>query len=158
MLINYFLRHLTESTHFCALKARSDSYHWRWACVYSLSSILGYPKKLKIFYLLIDLCHNFYYDSCIFRIIFWSEWGKSTITFCQRYWRRTWFQKTGNVSLSASLFWKRCAFRELIYKTGGVQFITTRILMVDLLTNRIPIHDVAGIFVYQAHEYTHWFA
>ncbi|KAI1718544.1 DNA repair endonuclease XPF [Ditylenchus destructor] len=42
--------------------------------------------------------------------------------------------------------------RELIYKVGGVQFVTSRILMVDLLTNRVPIDKVAGIVVYRAHE------
>ena len=40
----------------------------------------------------------------------------------------------------------------MIYKTGGVQFITSRILMVDLLTDRVPIDKVAGILVYRAEE------
>jgi DNA excision repair protein ERCC-4 len=42
--------------------------------------------------------------------------------------------------------------RELVYKTGGVQFVTSRILMVDLLTNKVPIDRIAGILVYRAHE------
>jgi len=42
--------------------------------------------------------------------------------------------------------------RERIYKTGGVQFVTSRIFMVDLLTNRVPLDDIAGILVYRAHE------
>lgn len=43
-------------------------------------------------------------------------------------------------------------FRELIYKTGGVQFVTLRIFMVDLLTDRVPLDNIAGILVYRAHE------
>jgi DNA excision repair protein ERCC-4 len=42
--------------------------------------------------------------------------------------------------------------REKIYMTGGVQFITARVLMVDLLTERVPIDKIAGIVVYRAHE------
>jgi DNA excision repair protein ERCC-4 len=42
--------------------------------------------------------------------------------------------------------------RELIYNTGGVQFVTSRILMVDLLTGRVPTDRVAGILVYRAHQ------
>ena len=32
-------------------------------------------------------------------------------------------------------------------------FITTRILVVDMLVERIPIHLVSGILVYKAHKY-----
>ena len=35
---------------------------------------------------------------------------------------------------------------------GGVQFITSRLLMVDLLTDRVPVKNVTGIVVYRAHE------
>ncbi|PAV70864.1 hypothetical protein WR25_02261 [Diploscapter pachys] len=42
--------------------------------------------------------------------------------------------------------------REAIYLEGGCQFITSRILIVDLLTGRIPIQNVACIFVYRAHK------
>jgi len=34
-----------------------------------------------------------------------------------------------------------------------VLFITTRILVVDMLVERIPIHLVSGILVYKAHKY-----
>uniref|UniRef100_A0A915DY22 DNA repair endonuclease XPF n=1 Tax=Ditylenchus dipsaci TaxID=166011 RepID=A0A915DY22_9BILA len=42
--------------------------------------------------------------------------------------------------------------RELIYRIGGVQFITSRILMVDLLIDRVPLDKIAGILVYRAHQ------
>lgn len=35
---------------------------------------------------------------------------------------------------------------------GGVHFITSRILMVDLLQERVPVKNVAGIIVYRAHQ------
>jgi len=34
-------------------------------------------------------------------------------------------------------------------------FITTRILVVDMLVERIPIHLVSGILVYRAHKYAY---
>ncbi|CAJ0950454.1 unnamed protein product, partial [Mesorhabditis belari] len=42
--------------------------------------------------------------------------------------------------------------REALYLQGGVQFITSRILMVDFLTNRVPAKMVAAILVYRAHQ------
>ncbi|XP_052863284.1 DNA repair endonuclease XPF [Anopheles cruzii] len=42
--------------------------------------------------------------------------------------------------------------RERTYLQGGIQFISTRILVVDLLKNRIPIELITGIFVVRAHE------
>ncbi|XP_035780009.1 DNA repair endonuclease XPF-like [Anopheles albimanus] len=42
--------------------------------------------------------------------------------------------------------------RERNYLQGGIQFISTRILVVDLLKNRIPIELITGIFVVRAHE------
>lgn len=42
--------------------------------------------------------------------------------------------------------------RELVYLEGGVLFITTRILVVDLLMERIPAHLITGILVYRAHR------
>jgi DNA excision repair protein ERCC-4 len=41
--------------------------------------------------------------------------------------------------------------REKVYLEGGIQFITTRILVVDLLKKRIPISLITGIFVLRAH-------
>lgn len=35
---------------------------------------------------------------------------------------------------------------------GGIHFITSRILMVDLLQNRVPVKNVAGIIVHHAHQ------
>lgn len=42
--------------------------------------------------------------------------------------------------------------RERVYLQGGIQFISTRVLVVDLLKNRIPIELITGIFVVKAHE------
>ncbi|XP_058451178.1 DNA repair endonuclease XPF isoform X2 [Malaya genurostris] len=42
--------------------------------------------------------------------------------------------------------------REQVYLLGGIQFISTRILVVDLLKNRIPVELITGIFVVKAHE------
>lgn len=44
------------------------------------------------------------------------------------------------------------AERERVYLLGGIQFISTRVLVVDLLKNRIPIELITGIFVVKAHE------
>ncbi|KAJ8040533.1 DNA repair endonuclease XPF [Holothuria leucospilota] len=42
--------------------------------------------------------------------------------------------------------------RQAVYLEGGVLFITSRILVVDLLTDRIPAHLVSGIIVNKAHK------
>jgi len=39
-----------------------------------------------------------------------------------------------------------------VYMKGGVLFVTSRILVVDLLTDRLPTHLVTGIIVYRAHK------
>ncbi|CAJ0564564.1 unnamed protein product, partial [Mesorhabditis spiculigera] len=44
------------------------------------------------------------------------------------------------------------ADRQALYLQGGVHFITSRILMVDFLTDRIPAKMVAVILVYRAHQ------
>jgi len=52
--------------------------------------------------------------------------------------------------------WLHAMFcRASIYLEGGVLFITTRILVVDMLVERIPVHLVSGILVYKAHKYVH---
>uniref|UniRef100_A0A182P284 DNA repair endonuclease XPF n=1 Tax=Anopheles epiroticus TaxID=199890 RepID=A0A182P284_9DIPT len=47
---------------------------------------------------------------------------------------------------------KTAAERERAYLQGGIQFISTRILVVDLLKKRIPIELITGMFVVRAHE------
>uniref|UniRef100_A0A0K0DMS5 ERCC4 domain-containing protein n=1 Tax=Angiostrongylus cantonensis TaxID=6313 RepID=A0A0K0DMS5_ANGCA len=42
--------------------------------------------------------------------------------------------------------------REAVYLEGGVQFLTSRIFLVDLLTDRAPVENVACIMVYHAHQ------
>ncbi|XP_054730042.1 DNA repair endonuclease XPF [Anastrepha obliqua] len=41
--------------------------------------------------------------------------------------------------------------RERVYLEGGIQFISTRILVVDMLKKRIPIELITGIVVMRAH-------
>lgn len=42
--------------------------------------------------------------------------------------------------------------RKEIYMNGGVLFVTERILVVDLLSNRVPLDLVTGLIVYKAHK------
>jgi len=42
--------------------------------------------------------------------------------------------------------------RETVYKGGGILHITTRILVVDLLMERIPVNLITGIIIYKAHR------
>ncbi|XP_031784580.1 DNA repair endonuclease XPF isoform X2 [Nasonia vitripennis] len=42
--------------------------------------------------------------------------------------------------------------REVMYLEGGVLFISGRILVVDLLKNRVPLNLVSGMLVYRAHS------
>ncbi|XP_065833923.1 DNA repair endonuclease XPF-like isoform X2 [Oscarella lobularis] len=44
--------------------------------------------------------------------------------------------------------------RESLYLSGGVLFITSRILVVDMLRNQIPTHLIHGIIVNHAHKVT----
>jgi DNA excision repair protein ERCC-4 len=45
----------------------------------------------------------------------------------------------------------QCFSREKVYLEGGIQFLTTRIFVVDLLKRRIPISLITGIIVLRAH-------
>lgn len=42
--------------------------------------------------------------------------------------------------------------REAMYKRGGVIFVSSRILVVDLLMDRMPAALVSGVFILRAHE------
>lgn len=44
--------------------------------------------------------------------------------------------------------------RQLLYASGGVLSITSRILIVDMLTKRLPTALVAGILIANAHTIT----
>lgn len=39
-----------------------------------------------------------------------------------------------------------------MYLSGGIHFVTTRILVVDMLKRRIPIEKITGIIVLRAHQ------
>ena len=43
--------------------------------------------------------------------------------------------------------------REAVYKRGGVVFITSRILVVDLLRRQCPVSSVSGLLIWSAHKY-----
>lgn len=38
-----------------------------------------------------------------------------------------------------------------MYLEGGIYFVTTRTLVVDMLKNRVPISQITGIIVLRAH-------
>ncbi|XP_058116302.1 DNA repair endonuclease XPF [Anopheles ziemanni] len=61
---------------------------------------------------------------------------------------KTNLEQTEHIHESAKLSTER----ERTYLQGGIQFISTRILVVDLLKNRIPIELITGVFVVRAHE------
>lgn len=42
--------------------------------------------------------------------------------------------------------------REKVYLSGGIQFISTQVLVLDLLKNKIPAELITGIFVFRAHK------
>ena len=44
------------------------------------------------------------------------------------------------------------AFREALYLQGGVLFITSRILVVDLLRKQCPVENVTGVLVFNGHR------
>lgn len=46
------------------------------------------------------------------------------------------------------------AERSDLYRYGGVMAITSRILVMDLLTGRVPVQLITGILVANAHRYT----
>lgn len=39
-----------------------------------------------------------------------------------------------------------------MYLSGGIHFVTTRILVVDMLKKRIPIEKITGVIVLRAHQ------
>lgn len=42
--------------------------------------------------------------------------------------------------------------REKVYLSGGIQFISTQVLVVDLLKERVPAELITGIIVLRAHQ------
>ena len=44
-------------------------------------------------------------------------------------------------------------YRDILYMKGGVLFITSRILVVDLLRKQCPVDKVAGLLVFNSHRY-----
>ena len=78
-------------------------------------------------------------------------------TFAKEY--HQWIQCKGKVrilsyvlQLARKALFVLC-YREALYVGGGVLFITSRILVVDLLKKQCPVDKVAGILVFNAHRY-----
>lgn len=42
--------------------------------------------------------------------------------------------------------------REKVYLSGGIQFISTQVLVIDLLKGRVPAELITGIIVLRAHQ------
>lgn len=60
------------------------------------------------------------------------------------------------VSITALVFLCGCnkiISREALYLGGGVLFVTSRILVVDLLKSQCPVDKITGILVFNAHRY-----
>lgn len=49
-------------------------------------------------------------------------------------------------------FTLKTSSREDSYLSGGIHFVTTRILVVDMLKKRIPIEKITGFVVLRAHQ------
>lgn len=58
------------------------------------------------------------------------------------------------VSIAASnmFFFYSSFLRKSVYMEGGIIFSSSRILVVDMLMDRMPIDLVTGILVYKAHK------
>lgn len=54
---------------------------------------------------------------------------------------------------SLIFLWDIFIHRQKVYLQGGVLFLTSRILVVDFLTERVPVEHISGILVYKAHRY-----
>lgn len=54
----------------------------------------------------------------------------------------------GTIRSFVIFFWP---YREKAYLEGGIHFVSTRILVVDLLKDRVPISNITGIIVLRAH-------
>ena len=52
-----------------------------------------------------------------------------------------------------SIYAQTHMYRELLYLKGGVLFVTSRILVVDLLKQQCPTESVSGILVFNAHRF-----
>ncbi|KAK4880325.1 hypothetical protein RN001_008471 [Aquatica leii] len=60
-------------------------------------------------------------------------------------------EKLNNEFVHSITFETSIKDREAMYLMGGIQFITTRILVVDFLKNRVPTENVTGIIVLRGH-------
>jgi DNA excision repair protein ERCC-4 len=60
--------------------------------------------------------------------------------------------KINDGNLHRTIYTTNTTEREDVYLSGGVHFITTRILVVDMLKNRIPIDKITGFIILRAHK------
>ncbi|CAH0557947.1 unnamed protein product [Brassicogethes aeneus] len=61
-------------------------------------------------------------------------------------------EKLNNENVYVTTYDSHTTEREDNYLSGGVHFVTTRILVLDMLKKRIPIEKVTGIIVLRAHK------
>ncbi|XP_017770641.1 PREDICTED: DNA repair endonuclease XPF-like, partial [Nicrophorus vespilloides] len=71
---------------------------------------------------------------------------------CTEFEEKYYVEKLNNPNVHTTTFSTSTTEREDIYLSGGIHFVTTRILVVDMLKKRIPIDKITGFIVLQAHR------
>ncbi|GJQ83429.1 mei-9 [Trypoxylus dichotomus] len=61
-------------------------------------------------------------------------------------------EKLNDDNIHSTTYNTNVAEREDVYLSGGIHFVTTRILVIDMLKDRIPIEKITGIIVLRAHN------
>ena len=135
-------------------------------CVYMYKYYYTFKISILIFYMymsLYDISHNYSCFTNCGSMLIWAEILHRGLgqwecpTFAKEY--HQWIQCKGKVrvlsyvlQLARKALFVLC-YREALYLGGGVLFITSRILVVDLLKKQCPVDKVAGILVFNAHRY-----
>lgn len=65
---------------------------------------------------------------------------------------RYWGDRCLQIIMVTIWFCFHLIFRQSVYMEGGVIFSSSRILVVDMLMDRMPINLVTGVLVYKAHH------
>ncbi|RZC36084.1 DNA repair endonuclease XPF, partial [Asbolus verrucosus] len=60
--------------------------------------------------------------------------------------------KINDSNLHRTTFSTNTTEREDVYLSGGIHFVSTRILVVDMLKKRIPIQNITGFIILRAHK------
>lgn len=81
-----------------------------------------------------------------------TSWDRGLLSFALTH-----QLKIGELTCNVKEFHAACLIsesRQAIYKRGGIVSITTRILIIDMLLDRIPVADLTGIVVMHAEDVT----